>query len=137
MIYIKDIAKEVRAELKKKFPDCKFSVTIERFTGGRALDVALMSAPFDPYARMTDTAGNEITERYSQLNHIHIRQDHNDNWISNGVFLTEQAAKMLKEVNQIANRRNWDNSDIQTDYFDVNYYFHLAIGKWDKEFEIK
>ena len=35
---IKDIAKDVRAELKVKFPQCKFSVTtIERFTAAREL----------------------------------------------------------------------------------------------------
>ena len=27
---------------------------------------------------------------------------------------------------------NYDNSDISTDYFDVGYYAHLAIGEWDK-----
>jgi hypothetical protein len=37
----------------------------------------------------------------------------------------------------IINKRNWDKSDIQTDYFDVGFYLTLSQGKWDKNFELK
>ena len=35
---------------------------------------------------------------------------------------------------QIVNQYNYDNSDSQTDYFDVNFYTHLNLGKWNKPF---
>lgn len=34
---IKEIAKQVRIELKKEFPDCKFSVRIDRFSMGKEM----------------------------------------------------------------------------------------------------
>ena len=29
---------------------------------------------------------------------------------------------------------NYDNSDIQTDYFDIGWYVDINVGKWDKPF---
>lgn len=47
----------------------------------------------------------------------------------------------LKEVFgkliEIINCENYDNSDIYTDYFDVGYYSHICVGKWDKPFIVK
>lgn len=34
------------------------------------------------------------------------------------------------------NLNNHDNSDIQTDYFDVGHYVNVKIGKWDKPFQV-
>jgi hypothetical protein len=30
----------------------------------------------------------------------------------------------------------YDNSDIQTDYFDTAYYYDINIGKWNKPYEL-
>ena len=40
-------------------------------------------------------------------------------------------------LNNCATAYNYDDSDSQTDYFDTNFYYSLAIGKWDKPFTIK
>jgi hypothetical protein len=42
----------------------------------------------------------------------------------------------LKEVMAILNDGNHDNSDIQTDYFDVGWYVNVQFGKWDKPYVI-
>jgi hypothetical protein len=42
----KEIAAEVRKHLKKKFKDCKFSITIERYAGGSSINARLMEGPF-------------------------------------------------------------------------------------------
>ncbi len=34
-----------------------------------------------------------------------------------------------KKINHIGNLFNYDNSDIMTDYFDRNYYFHYCFHK--------
>ena len=141
---IKDTAKDVRRELKTRFPEWKFSVTIDRFAGGQSLSVALMSGPRSPFGDELTYPDTYDDKRYpvnghAQLNHHYITRESLGNktvWVSNGTILTEEAAKMLKEVISIANRDNWDNSDTQTDYFDANYYFHIEIGKWNKPFQI-
>ena len=132
---IKDIAKDVRAELKVKFPQCKFSVTIERFTGGRELRVALMEAPMDAL-----TSGG-----YAQANHYVVRDyDYEDYQARHFDYetgepteiMTMYGFQVMKAVERIANRENWDESDPMVDYFHCNYYFNMAIGKWNKPFKV-
>lgn len=125
---IKDIAKELRAQLKKEFPACKFSVTIERFSMGQAMKVALMAAPF-PVSSDPEFNG------YAQLNHYTIAQPFPKDGNNNGKALTQRTWHVLQRAQELGNKDNWNNSDAMTDYFDVNYYFDLHIGKWDKPFE--
>ena len=40
----------------------------------------------------------------------------------------------LSEVMSVLNEGNHDNSDIQTDYFDVGWYVDINIGKWNKPY---
>jgi hypothetical protein len=44
------------------------------------------------------------------------------------------ALKFLSDVICLMNKGNHDNSDIQTDYFDVGWYVDVNIGKWDKPY---
>ena len=113
---IKDIAKEVRVNLKKEFPECKFSVTIERYSGGQALNVYLMSSKENVFV---------ADYEYEQINHYYI--DRND-------ALTNYGKEVLNKANELSNADNWDKSDSQVDYFFVNYYFHLSVGKWNKPY---
>ena len=39
-----------------------------------------------------------------------------------------------KRIVEIADYYNYDNSNTQTDYYDVNFSFDLNLGKWNKEF---
>lgn len=45
-----------------------------------------------------------------------------------------QALSFLKEVIPAMNNGNHDNSDIQSDYFDVGWYIDVNIGKWDSPY---
>lgn len=49
---------------------------------------------------------------------------------------TGKAKEFLKEVFTVMNNGNHDNSDIQTDYFDVGWYVRVGIGSWDKPYEV-
>lgn len=42
--------------------------------------------------------------------------------------------EFLKEIMEVLNEGNHDNSDIQTDYFDVGWYISIQIGQWDKPY---
>ncbi len=42
---------------------------------------------------------------------------------------------MLKRMVEIIDQYNYDNSDSQTDYYDVNFALNLGLGKWNKAFE--
>lgn len=45
-----------------------------------------------------------------------------------------KAVNFLKEVFRAMNNGNHDNSDSQTDYFDVGWYVDVNVGKWNKEY---
>jgi len=153
-IPIKEVAKRIRTQLKDKFKGCNFSVIKESYSGGDSIHINLMSADFDPFRKYEDLS-EEVRHRYqedgrrteeelkalcssthAQLSQYTFREDYNPNTWNNGHFLTEKAHNILKEVVKIVNYYNWDNSDAMTDYFDVNFYLHLNIGKWDTPFKI-
>jgi hypothetical protein len=122
---LKQIAAEVRTEIKKAYPGHTFSVRVK----GSQLRVSLMSAPQCPYA--------DGVVLHKQLNH-NILAD----YLVGGRFqklptLTESAVDVLQGVTKIANLENWDKSDSMIDYFNCNYYFRLEIGQWDKDFSVK
>ena len=131
---IKVIAKEVKQELQRQYPKCKWSTRISRFSGGQELRVALLSAPFEAFATDTDCSGNPM-RGYAQLNQYQFRDKYmKDDYINNGQYLTEDAWNCMAYADKVASKDNWNKSDIQTDYFDVNYYLMLTIGHWDKPF---
>ena len=48
-----------------------------------------------------------------------------------------KALSFLKEVFTAMNKGNHDNSDVQTDYFDVGWYVDVNIGSWDKPYTLE
>ena len=48
-----------------------------------------------------------------------------------------KAKDFLKDVLTVMNKGNHDNSDIQTDYFDVGWYVDVNIGKWNKPYVLE
>lgn len=48
-----------------------------------------------------------------------------------------KALEFLQKAYQIMNMGNHDNSDIQTDYFDVGFYIDIQVGRWNKPYELK
>jgi hypothetical protein len=48
-----------------------------------------------------------------------------------------KAKKFLSEVIPALNNGNHDDSDSQTDYFDVGWYIDVNIGKWDKPYIVE
>ena len=150
---IKDIAKIVKTNLKKEYPQCKFSVQIERYSGGQSLHVSLMEAPFEAMTNKGSIIKNEFVsmevqgykfEKYAQLNQYRFKEPYADNaahaywpdgW-NNGAILTQECWNCMKKATKIATSYNYDDSDGMIDYFNTNFYLHLNIGRWDKPFKV-
>jgi hypothetical protein len=47
------------------------------------------------------------------------------------------AKAFLKEIFAAMNTGNHDNSDIQSDYFDVGWYVDVNIGRWNKPYVLE
>ena len=50
------------------------------------------------------------------------------------VHFDGKALDFLTEVIKALNTDNYDNSDVQSDYFDCGHYLDVKIGKWDKPY---
>lgn len=148
----KEISKRIREQLKKEFPKCKFSVVTEYYSGGSAIHLNLMESDrkvIKDFDDISDLAlfQKEHNSNYSkedikkiqetdnhQLNQYQLIEEYKVNEWCNGVFLTEEGHNLLKRTVEIVNQYNYDDSDIMTDYFDVNFYLHISLGKWNKPF---
>lgn len=153
---IKDIAKVLRKQLKTEYPGCTFSVCIKRFSGqvGQALDVSLMASGFKiirdfddipdyVVSNYGDTRGFTIAEvkarqarKYHQLHNFNTHDEYDPKKWNNGVYLTRRGFDMFKRISEMVRWFNYDDSDIMTDYFDMNFFSHLNIGKWNQEYEL-
>ena len=112
--------KEMRDKLKELFPakkGWKLSITKEHYSG---VNCSILTAPFE--LRLDTTRTNE------SVNHYYVKEHYNDNPASKEALLS---------ILQVLNTNNYNNSDSQSDYFDVGHYVSLSIGKWDKPFLVK
>jgi len=50
--------------------------------------------------------------------------------------LSGEAKAFLTEVYEAMMEGNHNNSDIQSDYFDVGWYVNIQVGKWNKPYEL-
>lgn len=115
---ITDIAKAVReyAKTNDVLKECKFSITISRASMCQELNVYLMSAPKEVFV--------DTTKKSMQGAHYH--KEH----------LTTYGQLVIETITEYVQSYNYDDSDPYTDYFNVNFYESINIGKWDKPFEV-
>lgn len=133
---ISGIAKMVRAELKRKYPACKFSVTIERYSGGQSLYLSLMEAPFEVAFGQYNLDDKRLPfDGYSQLNEKRFFQPYAEGK-NNGLILTVSAWEALSYATECASSFNFNDTDSMTDYFHVRFYLHVSVGKHDKPFKV-
>lgn len=115
---ITDIAKAVReyAKTNDVLKECKFSITISRASMCQELNVYLMSAPKEVFV--------DTTRKNMQGAHYHKEP------------LTSYGQLVIETITEYVQSYNYDDSDPYTDYFNVNFYESINIGKWDKPFEV-
>lgn len=106
---------EIRSNLKKEFPDIKFSVVRRNYS---AVDVTILKSPYD---FRPDSLKNQSSLSV------------NTYWIDEHGY---KHADILKRIIEIGNMGNHNNSDVMTDYFDVGWYFDLSLGQWNKPFQV-
>ena len=125
----KRLAPKIKAVLKKYGMSGTLSVR-----NHSTLCLNLKSGPIDFIGNSNEVCGSDHyqvsrgfrpnTSGYDNVNVYHYKNHYS------GVAL-----KFLREVIPLMNSGNHDNSDIQTDYFDVGWYVDVNIGKWDKPYQ--
>lgn len=113
----KECAQEIRSYLKKAYPDCKFSVTTHYASMCSSISVYLMSGPY---------AALKTKDCHSPNTHYLDRDEETTEW----------AKAILIDVDDVINSYRHSDCDGMIDYFDVNFWYDLGIGKWDKPYQI-
>jgi len=125
MAYITaDEVRVIRNNLKKAFPEIKFSVRKEHHS---SVHVVILESPYD-----FELNGNT----YRAVNHYHYKtegnqQDYQGNWIKPHTHIDK-----LEKILDIISEKHWDKSDAMVDYFNCAFYYNLSIGKWDKPYKV-
>jgi len=120
---VKEIAKRVRKEIQAavkagELPKgLKASVRISRYSGGQSLYVKVTAVPRD----------------FVVYNPERVRLDHEEPHRFHDVpYLTPEARAVEKKIEALYGAYNYDGSEPQTDYFNVNFYGHVS---WDYDLE--
>jgi hypothetical protein len=129
---IKEIAAGIRAELKVRLPEWKFSVRVQTYSGGGSINMSLMSGPEGVIVKSLSDAS---LHGYAQLNQYTF-QDREGGY-NNGVLLTDRGWEVMKQATEILSAPHWDESNSQIDYFCCNYYMHVEIGQWNKPYTVR
>jgi len=116
---VKDIAKDIRSEIKSliaqgKIPGApvKYSVKIDRYSMGQSIDINIMN--WDEYSHVYEVDKSGFSGReYSQ-----------------------EAGKVKEILNSILESHLFDNSDIMTDYWNVNFYGFVNFDSWTSGSEV-
>lgn len=118
----KEIAKEIRQQIKndKQLAECKWSVTIESYSGGSSIHVTLTEAPFEAF-----------TEKFKRENGSMSTQH-----AFSETDITPRAIKLMERVREITRSYQYDDSDLMTDYHCRNFYDWYYIGRYDKPFKV-
>jgi hypothetical protein len=107
--------KLIRETLKQAYPDFKFSVRRDNHI---SVDVSVVSGPIE-----------------LEVNRGDINQYHLD------TLYEGKTLEFLKGIDKIIRmapvRQHYDKSDALSDYFNVAYYYHISVGKFNKEYEVK
>jgi hypothetical protein len=117
---VTEIAKRMRADIKQAIADgeipegVKARVRTQRFAGGQSIDIRVTSVPFMVYSE-------EYFEEAYQAGGLDNIMRPRDEQFSPEM---QQVFTVLRRIHASYQR---DNSDIQSDYFDVNYYGQVEV----------
>ena len=124
MAYVDQAKKaKIAHALKAVVPkDWKYSLAVRNHS---TIVMTIASAPFELIkAHKGSEYFNPETATYCNVNPYHAAEFCDDECVSD----------VLVKIIETLNTDNHDNSDHQTDYFDVGHYVDLQIGRWNKPF---
>ena len=123
-----DILNKMKVALKGT--GLKFSLGVRHDS---TLVMKIQQGPVDFIANYNETVSQ--AHRFGQRVQVQPAANHLD---VNAYYYKEQftgsALEVLHTIIPILMDGNWDQSDSQSDYFNVGWYIELAIGTWEKPY---
>jgi len=111
MAYItKEETAVIREEIKKAFPEFKFSVSMDNHSG---VCVSVLSGPI------------KLEPKHREVNVYWIDDHYKDDKIARDFF---------NKILEIMSKNWYDKSDMMTDYHNTAFYRYIYIGRWNKDY---
>lgn len=111
--------KQIATALKEVVPKSwKYSLAVRNHS---SLVMTIRSADVDLIGLHQNKHSDDAT--YLQLNTYYLDRAYS------GVVL-----KQMEDILQVLNMGNYDNSDVQSDYFDVGHYVNINVGNYQQPF---
>ena len=90
----------------------------------------ISSGPIDFIKNANEVRANRPGTPYVARDYIQVNTYYIDE------YFTGDARSFLKEVLAVMNAGNHDNSDSQSDYFDIGWYVNVNVGRWNKPYQV-
>jgi hypothetical protein len=134
---VKEIAKDIRADIKWNYPGFGFSVRIRRYTGGASIDCYITRLPYNPFSKEWQ---QWIRDGKEKQYHEFINEMYNTAYDPSNVEryyprYCKRYVQMLDKLERIGNQYRYSDSDGQIDYFDTNFYWFVKLD-WMYEKQI-
>jgi hypothetical protein len=118
-----EVAPKVKALLKQY--GMKGSLSVDNYS---TVVLTITSGDLDFIKNFNETVdirrGDSAAITYISVNPYHYTR-----------HFTGDCLKFLGQVMEVLNEGNHNNSDIQSDYFDIGWYVDINIGKWNKPYQ--
>ena len=129
----KEEVKVIRNDLKKEFPEMKFSVRMRHHS---SVNVTILKAPYD--FELNGKVYRSINEYHFLTDKGHFNEHRMEfetanKWVAP---LSDEHKEIIKKVFAVITKTHWDKSDIQSDYFNCAFYYNLSIGSFEKTFTV-
>lgn len=123
------ISQEKKKALEPKIKEINKKYGIKARLGIRhhsTLVLRISSGKIDFIKNYNETSRNDrIADTYIDINTYYYKDS-----------FSAEALDYLREVIDVMNTDNYNNSDIQTDYFNVGHYVDVKVGDWDKPYVV-
>jgi hypothetical protein len=125
MAYIStEEVRAIRNQLKEKFGKSGYKFSV-RASDKMKVHVSIAKGKTD----FSDLFEGKNSKGYCQVNHYHLHH-----YVKHENFFRE-IEKVIQTAPATVTGEPWfDKSDIQSDYFNVAFYYQISVGQWDKPY---
>ena len=129
---VTEIAKLAREEFAAIFPEMKWSVRIDRYSGGQSINATGTNYPYNPYTKeyLDEIAKGKTQSQISESNWRYKNAGGSEMYVE---VYNDQYKKDLKTAEQVLKQYRFNDSDGGIDYFHTNFYDHTKIDLTDWE----
>lgn len=114
-------------DIGMKDTNIKYSLSVRNHS---TIVCTIKSGPIDFIQNYVDNHANTHGEAHFIKDYIDVNPYHYQRQF------TGHTLKIISNILGALNIDNHDNSDIQSDYFDVGHYVDVNIGSWDKPYQL-